>query len=450
MLKLFNTLNTKIEDFEPKDKRSVSFYACGPTVYDYAHIGNFRTYIFEDVLRKVLLACEMKLVFAMNVTDIDDKIIRKAGGKKSEFSKIIKKYEEAFFLDLNALNITKPDIIPHASEYIIKMADYVFALVESGYAYKGEDGSIYFSIDKFKNYGRLSRLDKSGIKVGARVNQDEYTKENPSDFALWKAWNEDDGEIFWETRLGKGRPGWHIECSVMASDVLGDSIDIHAGGVDLIFPHHENEIAQSEARSGKQFVRYWLHGEHLLVDGRKMSKSLGNVYTLLDLEKKGYSPLDFRYLVLGAHYRSKLNFTWEGLEAAKNSRERLLKIMDGADQKRGEGKDAAEYYEKFISCLNDDLNTPEALAVVWALARDKNISAESKKKNFLKMDEILSISGLEKKDEIPQEIIDLAEKRKKAREQKDFAESDRLREKIKENGWRVEDKGDNCYELMKK
>ena len=291
----------------------------------------------------------------------------------------------------------------------------------------------------------MSNLDKSGIQTGARVNQDQYSKENPADFVLWKAWNEKDGEIFWDpsTWLGagsefaKGRPGWHIECSTMSEAKLGETIDIHAGGVDLIFPHHENEIAQSEARSGKKFVNFWLHAEHLLVDGKKMSKSLGNFYTLHDLISRGYEPLDFRYLCLTAHWRDKLNFTWESLDAAKNALARARKIIYGIDEK---GKVDDSYISKFKSALENDLNTPEALAVFWQLLRDDKVKSNDKKATALEMDEVFALD-LDKKveEEIPQEIQKLVEERQKARNEKNFQLADKIREQIEEKDYIVED-----------
>jgi cysteinyl-tRNA synthetase len=316
--------------------------------------------------------------------------------------------------------------------------------MERGFAYEAKDNSIYFSIDKFKDYGKLSRLDKSGIKIGARVEKDEYNKENPADFALWKAWDEDDGEIFWETSLGKGRPGWHIECSTMANDVLGETIDIHAGAVDLIFPHHENEIAQSEAKNGKPFVKYWIHGEHLLVDGKKMSKSLGNLYSLGDLEKKGFSPMDLRYLVFGTQYRSKLNFTWEGLTSAKNARERLSRFI--LENKSNEGQILDKYLDAFMSKVNDDLDTSAALAVLWEMIRDENAKAGDKSKTFFEMNKIIGLVFQETKS-APKEVAILAEERKKAREDKDFQKSDEIRNQIEDLGWVIEDLPENRYEL---
>jgi cysteinyl-tRNA synthetase len=447
-MKLFNTLSQKLEEFKPLNRDLVTIYTCGPTVYDEAHIGNLRTYIFEDILRRVLKISGYNIKQVMNITDVDDKTIKKSEGNKEEFEKITREYEEKFVEDLEKLDIVLPEKFTRATEYIDKMVPFIEDLLQKGFAYKSEDGSIYFSIDKFKDYGKLSHLDKEGIKSGARVNQDEYDKENPADFALWKAWSPEDGEIYWETKLGKGRPGWHIECSTMSSEELGDSIDIHAGAVDLIFPHHENEIAQSEARSGKEFVKYWLHGEHLLVDGKKMSKSLGNVYKLKDLIEKEFSPLDFRYFVLGAHYRSKLNFTWEGLLAAKNARERLNRIF--SESKNENGKVNQNYIDKFNQTIENDLDMPNALAVLWEMMRDEKIDKKDKQATGKEMDKIFGLKlGEIEEAKVPDEIVQLSEKRKTARETKDFALSDKLRDEIKSNGWVIEDLEENNYRLNK-
>ncbi|HPL01744.1 MAG TPA: cysteine--tRNA ligase, partial [bacterium] len=307
-MKLYNTLSRSVQEFQPINKERVTIYTCGPTVYNYAHIGNLRTFLFEDFLRRALKYLGYRVFQIMNITDVDDKTISAGNGKMGKFKKLTKKFEEIFWQDLSKLSIEKPESTPRATEHIEQIVAFVSDLLKKGYAYRGDDGSIYFSINKFKDYGKLSQLDKSGIKSGARVSQDAYSKDNPADFVLWKAWDEEDGEIYWDpstwlgtgTELGKGRPGWHIECSAMSGDKVEGTIDIHAGAVDLIFPHHENEIAQSEAKEGKKFVNFWLHAEHLLVDGKKMSKSLNNFYTLGDIEEKGYSALDFRYLTLTA------------------------------------------------------------------------------------------------------------------------------------------------------
>jgi len=323
-IRVYNFLTRKKEVFRPLRKDWVGLYTCGPTVYNYAHIGNLRTYIFEDVLRRALEYAEYKVKHVMNITDMDDKTIRDAVAAKKSLKEFTAFYTKEFFKDLKSLNILPALEYPLATKHIPLMIKLIEKLLKKGLAYK-IGGSVYFDVSKFKYYGKLSRLKKRDLKIGARVDTDEYAKKSGEDFVLWKAKKEN--EPFWDSPFGKGRPGWHIECSAMSMKYLGASFDIHAGGVDLLFPHHENEIAQSEAATGKKFVKYFVEGEHLTVDGRKMSKSLGNIFTLRDLAKKGFNPLAFRYLVLGAHYRSRLNFTSESLKAAQNSLERLREFV---------------------------------------------------------------------------------------------------------------------------
>lgn len=436
-MKLYNTLSRSVQEFQPVDKERVTIYTCGPTVYNYAHIGNLRTFLFEDFLRRALKYLGYRVFQIMNITDVDDKTINAGDGKMEKFKELTKKFEEIFWQDLSRLNIEKPESAPRATEHIEQIVAFVSDLLKKGYAYKGDDGSIYFSIDKFKDYGKLSQLDKSGIKSGARVSQDAYSKDNPADFVLWKAWDEEDGEIYWETELGKGRPGWHIECSAMSGDKVKETIDIHAGAVDLIFPHHENEIAQSEAKEGRKFVNFWLHAEHLLVDGKKMSKSINNFYTLGDIEEKGYSALDFRYLTLTAHWRDKLNFSWGSLESAKNTLSRAKKIVSGISEI---GKADEEYSKKFKSALENDLNMPEAIAVFWQMLRDDKIKSEDKKATALDFDRVLGLNLTKtEKIEVPDEVKKLVSEREKARSEKDYARADKLREQIEKLGYIVED-----------
>lgn len=427
MIKLFNTLNRQTEEFVPLNDKKVGMYVCGPTVYARAHIGNFRTYLFEDILRRVLLMNDYQVTEVMNITDVEDKIIKESKGKKEDMVELTKRYEEKFWEDLSLLNISKPERITRATEYIEQMVVFIEDLLKKGYAYKAEDGSVYFSIEKFKDYGKLSRLDKGGIKSGARVAQDEYDKENPADFALWKAWGEEDGEIFWETSLGKGRPGWHIECSAMSTAELGDIIDIHTGAVDLIFPHHENEIAQSEAKTGQQFVKYWVHGEHLLVEGQKMAKSLGNVYTLEDLVNKGFSPVDFRYLILTAHYRSRLNFTWEALTGARTTLNKIRGLRCGGGGLSDKVRE--EVSQRVIEALNDDLDTPRAIAILHEV-NDFEL--------WKRFEPVLALD-LEKEEEIPGELTDLAREREEARKAGNWDKADELRREIEKSGYKVED-----------
>lgn len=426
MIKFWNTLTRKKQEFTPLEDRQVKFYTCGPTVYDAAHIGNLRSFIFSDLLKRVLTFNDYRVKQVMNITDIDDKTIKKSGGDKQAFNELTKKYEDQFWADFMSMNCLKPDIIAHATDYIDKMVKFIEVLIDKGLAYKGDDGSTYFSIAKFPAYGALSGMDKAELKSGARVAQDEYTKENPADFVLWKAWNEADGEVFWETPLGKGRPGWSIECSVMATDNLGKTLDIHTGGIDLVFPHHENEIAQSEGYSGVQFVRFWLHHEHLLVNNAKMAKSAGNFYVLDDIKEKGFSALDFRYLCLGAHYRSKINFTWNSLEGAKNSLVGIKELVA-----RGERKTVDTIAEEQITeAFNNDLDTPKALAL---LHEAKSASL------WLKFDEILGL-GLKKDTvKLTSDQEKLIKEREVARKNSDFDRADCLRKELVKQGIRLED-----------
>jgi len=432
-LKLYNTLTRKKEIFKPIKKNTVSFYACGPTVYDRVHIGNLRTYVFEDILKKTLEYNSYQVKYVMNITDVEDKIIKKMKDENKTLREVTQPYTDLFFKDIKELNIVEANHYPKATEHIKEMIKLIEALLEKGVAYKGNDDSIYFDIKKFENYGALSRFEQKELKHGARIKTDEYNKENVGDFVLWKAISQN--EPSWEAPFGKGRPGWHIECSAMSSKYLGETFDIHAGAVDLIFPHHENEIAQSEAASGKKFVNYWIEGEHLLVNNQKMAKSLQNFYTLEDIKKKNFSPLVFRYLILGTHYRSKLNFTWESLETAQNAYKRLKNIIS---EIKDDKKINKKYLEEFENNINDDLNMPQALAVLWNLIRDEK--ADGKYKTIEKIDQIFSLN-LFKKDklEIPQEIEKLAEEREQARKDKDWPKADQIRKQIEEKGYQIED-----------
>lgn len=450
-IKLYNTLSRKKETFKPLKKGFVGLYTCGPTVYGYVHIGNFRSFIFEDILRRVLQAHAYKVKHIMNVTDVDDKTIaasQKAGKKLGEFTK---QHEKAFETDLKKIHIllpTKPFV--RATEHVPEMITLIQKLLRRGYAYE-KDGSVYFDVSRFAPYGKLAHLDKKGLRTGARIDVDEYAKDAAQDFVLWKA--KKDGDPSWPAPFGEGRPGWHIECSAMSLKYLGQRFDIHAGGVDLVFPHHENEIAQSEAVTGKPFVRYWLHGEHLLVDGHKMSKSLGNTFTLRALEEKGFSPLDFRYLALSAHYRSKLNFTWDSLQSAANARKELeefvrdlLKdIKMGLKNKKEARQPYAPVEKQFFAALADDLGTPKALGILWKFIRAYRKAKTRQKARaayalLLDCDKILGL-GLRdiKLLQISDTIRQLVEKREFARKNKHWLEADSLREKIRQAGWNVDD-----------
>jgi len=452
MLKLYNTLRRKKEEFKPLNGKNVGIYTCGPTVYDFIHIGNLKTFLTEDVLKRYLLYKGFKVKHVRNITDVDDKTIRDSKKEGISLKEFTDRYAKAFFEDLEKVRIMPADVYPVATDHIKEMVDLVKKLLKKGYAYKEKDGSIYYSVAKFKGYGKLARIDFKKLKAGARVKQDEYEKGEARDFALWKAWSKEDGPVFWETEIGKGRPGWHIECSAMSMKHLGDSFDIHGGGEDLIFPHHENEIAQSEGATGKPFAKYWVHNAFLQVNGEKMSKSLGNFYTLRDL--KDYKPVAVRYLMISSSYRQPLNFTFEGLRAAQNSLDRLNELI----RKLGEadGKDSSKVKkavenaeEKFEKAMDDDLNTPLAFAALFEFVRETNslldkeeIGKRDRKTalDFLKkIDSVLAVMDFEQKAEISKENKKLIEKRERLRQEKKWAEADKIREELAEKGIQLND-----------
>ena len=381
-LQLFNTLSGRLEEFQPAEKNQVRMYSCGPTVYDYGHIGNFRTFVFVDVLRRFLRQSGYQLKHVMNITDVDDKIIHNAAAQQLSVTDYGRRYEDAFLEDMKTLNLEQPEQLPRATEHIEEMAQYIARLVKAGFAYRTEDGSYYFRIATFPGYGKLSKKDLAGMTDGARVDLDEYEKDNARDFALWKAPR--DSEASWQSSIGPGRPGWHIECSVMAMRYLGESFDIHLGGEDLIFPHHENEIAQSESLTGKPLARFWVHARFLLVEGEKMSKSKGNFYTLRDLLWKGHKASSIRYLLASVPYQRQLNFTFDGLRQAAHSVERLRNFklrLESARLSAGSNPALAELAERarlgFRDALNDDLNTAQALGVIFDLVREANATADA-------------------------------------------------------------------------
>ncbi|MGD0124902.1 MAG: cysteine--tRNA ligase [Terriglobia bacterium] len=379
-LRIHNTLSGQLEEFKPLQDNQVGMYTCGPTVYDFPHIGNYRTFVFQDILRRWLKYRGYTLRHVMNLTDVDDNTIRKSKAVSMSLRDYTAKYIEAFQVDRQLLSLEDPEIVVRATDSIDDMVKMIQTLIEKGYAYASE-GSIYFRVAAFPHYGQLTKIDLSGIRDGARIDSDKYDKNNARDFALWKAPKE--GEPFWETPIGPGRPGWHIECSVMSMKYLGETFDIHSGGVDLIFPHHENEIAQSEAATGKPFVRYWLHAEHLIVNGEKMSKSLGNFYTLRDLIGQGYKPSAIRYLLAAVPYRRHLNFTFEGLHQAEQSIERLRNFrLRLTQEKFPAGQNTALEDRARAACrafeeaMDDNLNTAEALGAVFAMVRDANTAID--------------------------------------------------------------------------
>lgn len=448
MLKIYNTLTKREEEFTPITPAKALIYSCGPTVYGMPHIGNYRAFVFADLVRRHLEYSGLVVNHVRNITDVDDKTIRdsKAAGKSlKEFTEF---YTNAFHDECAKLNILPPTTESVATEHIDEMVAMIETLLEKGFAYKGADGSIYFDIKKDADYGKLSGLDlKKSDANQSRIKNDEYDKENAQDFALWKAWDENDGDVFWQTSLGKGRPGWHIECSAMSTKYLGNHFDIHTGGIDLEFPHHENEIAQSESCTGEQFVNYWLHNGHILIDGKKMSKSLKNDYRLGDLEAKGFSPIDYRYFLLQGNYRSLVNFTWDALEAAQNALKKLKNIF--LDLGTDVGAVNGAYKQRFQEALDDNLNTPEALAVLWQLARDEEMLNADKRATLLDFDKVLGL-GMDTwvRDEIPADVMDLVKKRASAKAAKNWAEADELRDAIANLGYEVKDKGED-FEVRK-
>jgi len=436
MLKLYNTLTRKKEDFVPIHKGKVGMYVCGPTVYNYIHIGNLRAYVFGDILRKHLKFLGFKLTHVMNFTDVDDKTIRDSQKEKKSLKEFTKFYEKAFLEDIKQMNIEFPEKMPRATEHIKEMTAIIKKLLNKGIAYK-TDGGIYFSISKFKKYGKLSgiKIEELKNKANERVANDEYEKENAKDFALWKFYDKSDGDVFWNTEIGKGRPGWHIECSAMSSKYLGQPFDIHAGGTDLIFPHHENEIAQSEAAFDRQFVKYWMHNEWVLVNGKKMSKSLGNFYKLKDITDKNYSALDLRYFFLTKIYRQQINFTFENLDNAKNAYERLKNICS---EIKNDKKINEKYLKEFEKALNDDLNTPKALQVLWKLVRDKK--ANGKYQAINKIDKVFSLDLLKKEKVLINDNIKLLiNEREEARKNKDWKKADEIRDRVNKLGYAIND-----------
>ncbi|OHA57410.1 MAG: cysteine--tRNA ligase [Candidatus Vogelbacteria bacterium GWA1_51_14] len=435
----YNQLGKEKQEFTPLRPGEVSMYACGPTVYNYVHLGNFRTFVFEDGLKRVLIYSGLKVKHVTNLTDIDDKIINKANEEGTTVKEIADRYANFFFADLAKLNITPADYYPRATEHLSGMIKLIERLIAGGKAYV-EDGSVYFAIDQFPNYGKLSGVKTADLKTNARVNNDEFNKNAPADFVLWKAAKP--GEPSYDSPWGPGRPGWHIECSAMSMELLGDTFDLHTGGIDLLFPHHENEIAQSEGATGKPLAHYFLEGEYLMIEGEKMSKSLGNILTLKDIEAKGYSPLDLRYLFLTAKYRQSLNFTWESLAGAKTARHKLNNLLiDLADAKNGNIN--TEYQNKFREKIEADLNLPQALAVMWELLDDQTVSPADKKATLLDFDRVLGLSLAELKPaKVSADVETLLIAREQARHEGNFAKADQLRAEIESNGWVVDDTAD--------
>lgn len=458
-LKFYNTANRQKETVVPLVPGHIRMYTCGPTVYNFAHIGNFRTYVFEDLLRRTLKLFGYNVTQVMNLTDVDDKTIKGAIANHVSLDAFTRPYKDAFFEDLRTLNIEPIEHYPAATDYISSMIEMIKVLLDKEIAYVGGDGSIYYSIEKFPHYGCLSHLNLKDLQAGAseRVASDEYEKEHLADFVLWKSFDQErDGQIFWESPFGPGRPGWHLECSAMAIELLGETIDIHVGGIDNMFPHHENEIAQSEAFSGKSFVKLWMHSEHLLVDQKKMSKSLGNFYTLRDLLKKGFSGPQIRYLLLQTHYKTQLNFTFQGLEATKSSLQRLNDFIQRLIEIDQEGSDnkVKDFCDKvlfaFSEALADDLNISVALATLFDFVREVNGMCDAKTVNrseaqniiqlLKRLDSVLGVLSFDKREEeVPLELQEAFEKRLKARAEKNWKLADELRDFIHQSGYMIED-----------
>lgn len=459
MLKFFNTLSRELEEFVPLDDNKVRVYICGPTVWNFAHIGNFRTFIFGDLLHRYLLYKGFDVTYVMNLTDVDDRIISESARRGIGIGEMTAPYVVAFDEDMSALNCMAPDVEPRATEHIAEMTDIISKLLERGMAYESE-GSIYFRISAFPDYGKLSKISFEGnIEGGSeRIDTDKYEKEDARDFALWKLVS-DENATGWDAPFGRGRPGWHIECSAMSMKYLGETFDIHAGGVDLQFPHHENEIAQSEGATGRPFAKYWLHGEFLKIENEKMAKSLGNDFTFRDIRDRGFSPLAIRYLLLSVPYRKQLNFTFEGLNGAASAVERLhqfrrLVTASQVSEDKGTGieKTAANALAEFEAALDDDLNTSQALAAIHNLVREVNSRmsdgalSEEERQDVLealkKFDSVLGIFGEEQQEILDEEIEALIAAREEARLDRDFAKADDIRDRLADVGIILEDTKD--------
>ncbi len=462
-LRFFNTYSRELEEFRPlnPDGRSVKMYTCGPTVYSHAHIGNFRAYLFEDLLQRHLELRGYAVERVMNITDVDDKTIRGCQAAGVPLARFTQQFKEAFFADLETLRIKRAQVYPEATDerHIAAMIQMIETLIARDLAYQAEDKSVYFRIKNFPGYGKLAHFNIDELQSTGRVKNDEYEKENIGDFALWKAWDEADGDVHWESPWGAGRPGWHIECSAMATALLGNQLDIHCGGVDNIFPHHEAEIAQTEGCTGNQFVRYWLHCAHLLVDGQKMSKSLGNFLTLRDVLEKGYSGREVRYALLRVHYRAQLNFTWEGMEEARRSLGRIDEWLERVQARAGENAEENEHSQKtegkspaeaFEQALDDDLNISAALGSLFETIREINraldqgtlrpSAAQRWVEWWTRVDSVLALTTSD--TGLPAEVTELADARAQARLAKDWRKSDELRAALAALSWEARDTKD--------
>ncbi len=454
-LSLHNTLTRQTAPFEPLEAGRAGLYTCGPTVHDFAHIGNFRAYVFEDLLRRVLQFNGFQVRQVMNLTDVDDKTIRKSRTAGLPLAAYTKKYVDAFFEDLDTLRIERAEVYPAATAHVPEMIAIIERLMEKGIAYRSEDGSVYFSIAKYPAYGKLARLDFENMRPGVRVAKDEYEKDSVADFALWKAWDPEDGDVAWDSPWGRGRPGWHIECSAMSMKYLGESFDIHTGGEDNIFPHHEDEIAQSEAATGKPFARVWLHCKHLMVDGRKMSKSLKNFFTLRDLAEQGWNGREVRHVLIATHYRQTLNFTLKSLQDARSALARVDEFRGRLAERAGAAAPgalpawAAERPAAFRAAVNDDLNASGALGVLFELIHAGNkaldeggvTAADAAAVQALldDWDRVLGLLKAQTGETMPDEVTRMLDERAAARKARNWAESDRIRDAIAARGWEVQD-----------
>jgi cysteinyl-tRNA synthetase len=468
-LRFYNSLSHQVEPFQPLTPGKATLYTCGPTVYNYAHIGNFRAYMFEDLLRRTLKFCGHDVTQVMNLTDVDDKTIRGSIQAKKPLRDYTQLYKDAFFEDLKALRIEKAEVYPAATDHVPEMITLIQTLMEKGVAYVGDDKSVYFSIARFPAYGQLARINREEMREGVRIKNDEYAKESAADFALWKAWDEADGDVKWDSPWGPGRPGWHIECSAMAMKYLGPSFDLHTGGIDNLFPHHEDEIAQSEAATGKKFVRYWLHCAHLMVEGQKMSKSLGNFFTLREVLAKGWTGREVRYVLMGTHYRAALDFSFQSCQNARTALQRVDGLVARirneslplpAADKSGVKTRLDEAVAEFAAGIEDDLNVSAALAALFNLVRDVNRLLDAGElagapagqvlDALRRMDSVLGTLDVDKAaDGAPAEIQALADERQAARKSKNFARADELRKELTARGWTVEDTpaGPRCKRL---
>ncbi len=461
-MKLYDTLTRNNRELSPIDGETFRFYCCGPTVYGPAHIGNFRTFVMQDVFRRVLETANMKTLHVRNITDVDDKTIRDAQASGKSLKEFTAGWTEKFHADCTALGCLAPHIEPSALAHIPQQIKMIEQLIEKGHAYASEDGSVYFSVSSFPDYGKLSHLDTRELKLGTTQNQradaDEYEKDSIADFVLWKTRKAEDGDNFWASPWGDGRPGWHLECSAMIKEYLGNDFDLHGGGEDLVFPHHENEIAQSQCSCGGGFAAHWFHSTHLMVDGGKMSKSLGNLYTIEDLKDKGHTAMEVRYVLISGHYRKQLNFTLESLHAAKEALAKLAKGRETLSIAAGDSSNSKlnilnSTFAAAINSLHNDLNTPAALGHLFSgLKTAQKLEGDEAAANLAAFDTILDALGLklpteEKTSHIPAEITDLADRRWQAKQDKDWATSDQLRDELTALGWTIKDNQDG-YDLV--